>query len=400
MSDPSTLLQATAAVCGVWAMAFWCGVRAFGFSRDAGRDWALANAFFAAGSLLTVLRASAQNPLLFGVADGLELFGFACLLAGFQRSRGRAWPCAESFGLVGLTTAAMLLSYVLELQVLRLAIYCGSAAWLLGHAAWVAHGALRDEFGATASALVAAPMALASALQMVRGGFGLVLDHEVTNCLQPFTFNVLLLWAAFAIALLLNVAIAGFAGARQFAQIRAMNLQDPLTGALNRRAFEKALHRELKAQHRHGMQLSLVYLDLDHFKALNDRLGHAAGDEALRRTADVLAASCREGDLLARMGGEEFCVLLPFTGIEGACLMAERMRGMVEAMTLSWEHEAVPLRASFGVSCSESAGTTAAQLLAEADKAMYEAKKSGRNCVCVASVREGRVPVPAVDECG
>ncbi len=384
INDPSTLLLATACVCGVSALAFWCGVRALGFSRAAGLDWASANLLFGLGSALTVVRAGWPHPLLYGLADAFELLGLACLHAGFSRFMGRSWPLREHVVMVGAGVVGVFAAYLLAMPLARLAIYCSVAAWLLARTAWLAYRGLPKEFGATAAAVVTAPIALASALQVLRGLVGLLIGNEVTSALEPIRFNTLLLWAAFAIALMLNFAIAGFAGARQVAQIRALTLKDPLTGTLNRSAFERLLNRELRAKHRHGLALSVVYLDLDLFKALNDRLGHAAGDIALRHAASVLASSCRDGDSVARVGGEEFCVLLPFTGLDGACLMAQRMRGKLETTPLTLDKQSAVLTASFGVACSESDGETGADLLQRADKAMYEAKRSGRNCVCAA----------------
>jgi len=397
-NDPSTILIATTSVCGLSALAFWCGVRALGFSRAAGRDWASANLLFGLGSALTVLRASWPHSLLYGAADTFELLGLACLHAGFLRFMGRSWPLREHVGLVGAGVLGIFAAYALGMPVLRLAIYCGVAAWLLGRTAWVAYRGLPTEFGAAAAAVVTAPIALASSLEALRGLSGLFIGADAANALEPTLFNALLLWAAFAIALMLNFAIAGFAGARQVAQIRALTLKDTLTGTLNRGALERLLHRELRARRRHGMALSLVYIDLDHFKALNDRFGHAAGDAALCHAASVLVGSCRDGDSVARVGGEEFCVLLPFTELDGACLMAQRMRGTLEATPLVLDQQTLVLTASFGVACSDSVDETGADLLQRADKAMYEAKQSGRNNVCAALPTMTASPVGASDD--
>ena len=124
--------------------------------------------------------------------------------------------------------------------------------------------------------------------------------------------------------------------------------------------------------------------DLDHFKALNDRLGHAAGDAALQHAAKTVMSSSREGDTTARVGGEEFCVVLPYTDAVGAALMAERMRATLESSSFAWGGEAVRLTGSFGVATAEPADSTPAPLLARADHAMYAAKSSGRNCIATA----------------
>src|SRR6185295_14845150 len=104
------------------------------FSRAAGRDWALANLLFGLGSLLTVARAGWPAPALFGLADSFELLGFACLHAGFRRFSGEPWPLLEHAAVVGAGVLGVFAAYALQMPVLRLAIYCAAAAWLLARA--------------------------------------------------------------------------------------------------------------------------------------------------------------------------------------------------------------------------------------------------------------------------
>lgn len=389
MSDPSTLLQTTACLCGVSALAIWTGTRTLGFSRKAGHDWALANLLFAVGSLLTLLRERWPEPVLFPLADGLELMGFALLHAGLLRFLGVAPPRREHIGLLAASVVGISAAYAADMPVLRLSIYCSAAAWLLGRAATATYHGLRAEFGAPAAWALTAPMAWASALQLARGIGGLMDGGAVlANALRPEPFNVVLMWAAFVIALLLNFSIAGFAAARQLAHIRELTLRDALTGALNRRALEKLLQREMAVWRRQGGTFALVYFDLDGFKALNDLHGHAVGDRVLTHVSQVIDAACREGDVLARIGGEEFCVLLPSTVLEGACLMAERMRKLLESTPLLWEKQAFCVTASFGVAVPGAVQEGTEQILRRADAAMYEAKRNGRNCVVASPVAD------------
>ncbi len=378
-------------------------MRALGIRRIAGRNWAFANALFAAGSLVTVLRPQWPQPWVFAAGDSLELAGLACLQGVLHRFLGSAWPRREQAWALGPAVPGLFAAYALHWPAIRLTIYCAAAAWLLGRAVRPALRGLRDEFGPHASLIVAGPLILASALEVTRGAGGLFADGtKIFDSLQPTQFNIVLAWATFAIALLLNFAVIGFAGARQLTRIHELTLRDPLTGALNRRALEHLLKRELASRHRHGLPLALIYFDLDHFKALNDRYGHAAGDAALRHAVNVVGRACREGDSVARAGGEEFCVVLPYTGLEGACLMAERMRRELEASRLDWDGLALTLTASFGVACSESLTERVSDLLREGDRAMYAAKAIGRNCVSEAPREEcdaaaGDSPLSAAD---
>lgn len=156
---------------------------------------------------------------------------------------------------------------------------------------------------------------------------------------------------------------------------------DPLTEVMNRRRFMEMAAAELGRAVRNGQPLVLVMLDLDHFKTINDRYGHPAGDEALRMVARLLAAQCRASDLLARFGGEEFVMLLPETGLAGAMVMLERIRRAVA--TTAFQHEGWPvgLTASIGVAGWRGEAETLDTLLARADAALYEAKRAGRNLV-------------------
>jgi diguanylate cyclase (GGDEF)-like protein len=123
--------------------------------------------------------------------------------------------------------------------------------------------------------------------------------------------------------------------------------------------------------------------DLDHFKKINDRYGHPVGDQALRETVRAIAAELREGDILARFGGEEFLVLLPMTGLDAARLLAERLRQAIASVVLAAGSDEVFLRASFGVAELVPAESVAGWL-GRVDRALYQAKERGRDCVVVA----------------
>jgi len=174
---------------------------------------------------------------------------------------------------------------------------------------------------------------------------------------------------------------------RVVTRIQHLTYRDPLTGALNRRAFEQALH-DAQAQLQRGRGFALAMIDVDHFKRVNDMHGHAAGDAALQHCVRVWRAGLREVDHMGRLGGEEFCALLPLASpgdLAAATAIAERLRAALEAQPLTWEGQPLPLTASLGVALPV-AGDSAGQIgLARADAELYRAKVEGRNRVCAAT---------------
>src|SRR5690242_17853702 len=155
---------------------------------------------------------------------------------------------------------------------------------------------------------------------------------------------------------------------------------DHLTGLANRRRFERQLDREVSRVLRYEHPFSLLMLDVDSFKNLNDTYGHDAGDEAIRRLARVLREGTRGIDLAARIGGEEFAVLLVETSKDGAVEVAERLRLAIRALEIPGAEQ---ITASFGVAECPSDAQTASDLLKAADVALYEAKRNGRDRVVV-----------------
>ncbi len=166
---------------------------------------------------------------------------------------------------------------------------------------------------------------------------------------------------------------------------------DPLTGLLNRRGFEEYFEYELERARRGSGRLTLVLLDLDYFKAVNDRFGHAAGDEVLERLGVVLMAIKRQIDTAARIGGEEFALLLPESDANGAFVVCERIRKRVSesfaeaAIPGVAEPGGLPVTVSLGVASFPAGGTTQPDLLSSADRALYDAKRQGRDRTVVHS---------------
>lgn len=153
---------------------------------------------------------------------------------------------------------------------------------------------------------------------------------------------------------------------------------DPLTGLANRRAFTEDMSRRIEQWRRHKVPLSLIMVDIDHFKSINDRYTHTGGDTALRHMGDLLRGALREMDIPVRYGGEEFAVILPGTRMQEALHVAERLRATIESRGFVFEDQTIPMTASLGLATA-SADDTLASIVERADTALYAAKEAGRN---------------------
>lgn len=175
--------------------------------------------------------------------------------------------------------------------------------------------------------------------------------------------------------------------AQRYEELRHLATRDPLTGAHNRRSLFESAEQELARHRRSGEPLTLMILDLDHFKQVNDDHGHLAGDQVLREVKSTIEHLLRLPDILARYGGEEFCVLAPATDAAGGAVLAERVRSGIERLSITLAGRSLqPVTASIGLACLATGESDAGidELLARADAALYQAKRAGRNRVVAA----------------
>jgi diguanylate cyclase (GGDEF)-like protein len=255
---------------------------------------------------------------------------------------------------------------------------CLSTAWDLQA---LAGGARQRRFGLA----VAAPLALGGVVFALRAGRALLMPPGAVQEVSADTLgNFIAAFVYVVITLTFQLSLLALVFSRLVAELQRTSRRDALTGVMNRRALDEALEDEEHRAQRLDAPFAVLMIDADHFKGINDRFGHAAGDRALQHLAALMGAQMRDIDRLGRYGGEEFLALLPGTGLEAARAAGERVRERVQAVPLMWQEAPLPLTVSVGIAAWRGKDDALAVLLARADAALYAAKRAGRNRVQVA----------------
>ncbi len=212
-------------------------------------------------------------------------------------------------------------------------------------------------------------------------GFGLLIGGPVAELFAGSVVTSIWFLESFAAVNLLSLGLILMISQRLQLELDRQASYDGLTGTLNRRAFERLAEGEWSRAVRHDQPLSVLVLDLDRFKSLNDTHGHDAGDIWLKSFAELCRGLLRREDLLCRYGGEEFIALLPQTSLEQAMQAAERIRRSVEGMRISHNGTDIAVTVSIGVATWNETVTDLKTMIAAADRALYRAKAAGRNRV-------------------
>jgi diguanylate cyclase (GGDEF)-like protein len=192
-----------------------------------------------------------------------------------------------------------------------------------------------------------------------------------------------LLYLYMGIATAVVFSSLGYFIGRRELMITDMALTDGLTGLYNKRYFSTRLDQEFERFRRHKHPLSIIQIDLDYFKKINDTFGHQVGDEILVKVATMLKQNCRKNEIAARVGGEELCVIALDCDQHEAVQLAERLRYKVNHLNYCYQEMEIPISASFGVACADDSTHAGQEIYQRADHALYEAKRSGRNKVCL-----------------
>lgn len=349
--------------------------------RPAVAWWVAATLLQPAGFVLLSLRGEAPPLLTIVVANGLVALAFAAYAMALRRFFKR-----EAAASRGLAAAVLLViassawwGLVRPAMPPRLITVSLVLAWMLGYCAWTlyrhsdARGPIRHVAGGV--------FLVSAAIMAYRAMVPAFAPEQVTTVFQ-LTHVQLLTYAVGSI--LPVVATVGFllmCAERSQRELERAARVDYLTGCYNRRAIEEMGTRAIAAARRHGMPMAALVADIDHFKRINDELGHAIGDQALVRTVERIRDGLRTEDVLGRLGGEEFIVLMPNTDGDSAVAAGERIRAAFSELPLLLDGHLRTVTLSVGVAVLAPADRLFSQLLQRADRTMYAAKNAGRDLV-------------------
>ena len=341
-----------------------------------------------AGIVLFLIFVITRNPVLNVLGNALQLAGEALFLLGIFRFFGRRipwWTLPASTGVMVLFNSWYWLTN--GSSDLLMGVYSSIAGLLPLQAIALLLRESRDPATRPARLLVAIALVIYSAVTLLRGALGYrnwwldapyVQPYESFSYLLSYNFALPALVLGFVGCCLMTTQRVLARSEQLAAQLQEQAIRDPLTGAFNRRAFHQQLADEVARSERYGRPLCLAIFDLDHFKQLNDQLGHQAGDHALQHFSALCQQQARHSDLFARFGGEEFVLLMPETSASQASHSLERLRQQVAAHPFQYRQQRYNLRVSIGLA-QRQMGDNADKLLRQADLALYQAKSQGRN---------------------
>ena len=350
-------------------------------------EWFGANVAVVLALPMILLRGSIPDALSVVVANVLLALGGAAYYVGCARFLGRRshWPILLT-GVAAVGAAVIHWRYVVDSIPMRVfsttlfsAAFCTALAWML-----VRHApAGRPTYPYRVTAGIALTF---GACQLARGVYFLTMGTASNPTMFAAPISVLLLVVAAAIMPILSMSAMLMVHDALLADARDAANRDFLTGALSRQGFEALARRHVARMQVQARPLSLLLLDLDHFKRINDTLGHAGGDAVLRAFVQMVHMQLRPTDVLGRIGGEEFALLLPDTSLQDAVPIAERLRKAAAAQVVTVGTGAQTCRYSFsGGVAAWQPDETYDRLSARADHALYDAKNLGRDRVSVAA---------------
>lgn len=381
--DVRTLAFASS-VSGFLMAATMVGIYLAGMRSHAIVDWTIAGLGFGSGYLLGHILQTLEVPIPIwaaaSLANALIALGHGMVLVGVQRYLGRpTWFWSVMIVVVALFFSVFFVTELRESLRWRVIVQSGFYVVfgaLAGGLLWRARRPGMGRFHRSAAVVIL----VFAGLLFLRFVYALFSPALTTSFVSdPFQIGIFIISMVYGYALTMALVLVLF----REKQVELANLaeRDALTGLYNRFSLDTIAQREMQRAILRQADLSLILIDLDHFKVVNDHFGHQAGDRALRRIAELIDEMIRDTDCAFRYGGEEFLLLLPSADLEQARQVAERLRERLSACDFRIDGEPVDLRASFGVVTCRPENMSWNDCVAAADRALYLAKDGGRDRV-------------------
>jgi len=381
--DNRTLLFSLMLVSGLMTLSL--SVVARDQEHDGLKKWALAIALETVGWLLISLRDTIPDAVSILLANLLMATAQALKLAAYYEYRRRAWPrwqCLLPVAVAGLLFGLLPYSAHLPRIILGSAFYSMQLVLML-RALYADHESRTGRawglmfYSSIAMLAILVTRAVTAATNYIEFA-----THPSSITPNPIQLGVFA--GIMAFAMLGSLGFILMIKERSDREMRSLAMTDPLTRIFNRRAFMAQAEKELASAERTGLPVAFLMIDIDHFKPVNDKYGHAVGDAVLIHVAQLLSTTLRKQDTLGRYGGEEFCILLPCTDDYGAVALADKLRRAVADTELDVGLERISVTISLGISVWDEGcePSDCKRILAQADQALYQAKAGGRDrCV-------------------
>ncbi|MCR5883436.1 GGDEF domain-containing protein [Rhizobacter sp. J219] len=364
----------------VLALGWAIGAAVVPIDRRSALQWACYALLTGASVVIFIGASQTKSEELRAVANICVAIGIVLMERGVRQFTGRSAPWWAYALLVGAVVAVSWVGLAPQYGALRVATVSGLVALLCALTAWNIHVYARRDLGLAFGPWLALPLLLGAMVFAARSARAVVApDTVVAELAVNNSLNIGSAVVFLVTALVFHLALVALVGMRLMAELRRLSRLDGLTDVFNRRAIDEQLHDEARRAVRSQRPFSVLMIDADYFKDINDRFGHAAGDDALRHLAKIMKAQMRDVDRIGRFGGEEFVVLLPGTASTEALSAAERLRDALLRRPWAWQGESMSLTVSIGVAAWRGPQDEVASLLKRADAALYRAKSLGRD---------------------
>lgn len=380
LSATETAFLMVACQQAVLAMGWLVGAVALRLDRRSAVQWAGYALLTGAALVFFVWATQTRREEIRALGNVCVVTGVLLMQRGVRQFVGRSAPLWPYALLLAGVMAVAWFGMAVHNSAVRVVLVSGLLGLVCLAAAWDVFGYARRELEPRWGVCLAIPLVLGAAVFLARSGRAVAAPGTVV---AEITANSALNMGSALVfmvtALVFHLTLAALVGARLMAELGRLSRHDGLTELLNRRAIDDLLRDEARRAIRANRPFSVLMVDADYFKGINDRFGHAAGDEALRHLAQILRAQMRDVDRVARFGGEEFIVLLPGTTATEALHAAERLRDALLRRPWAWQGEVLRLTVSTGVAAWRGPHDEVDLLLKRADAAMYRAKSLGRD---------------------